>query len=299
MSRRRTIVVPDCHGSVEHYYHFMLGYFVPLAQWVDRTGATEVTVRDCGPMTTWFDLLRPRVDIEIIAPGMMLKRVIGRHQPMAVMPPLDNPMLFDGPAMRLLADRLRASAGITPAAGAGIVVTDRGPTPKHYAVATAEVRTTGSERRSVPNMAEIARRLESVGPVARVDGADLAPREQIEVFSSAGVLVGQHGAGLANMLWMAPGSTVVEILPPVGEGVWELFGDLADALGLSYARVLQESMHADVDAAAVVAAVGSAPAPRSFAPRERARRRLLRAGKTVEVHLLRSRALRWAVRLVR
>ena len=300
MTRRRTMLVPNSYGSVEHFYHFLLGYLVPAAQWIERTGATEVTVRDCGPMTPWFDLLRPRADVEVVPPGLMLKLVVGRHRPMAVMPPLDNPMLFDSHALRGLAGGLRAAAGVASAGDpSGILVTDRGPAAAYYASDASENRTAGTDRRSIPNMAEIADALGAIGPVTFADAAALSPREQIEAFAGARVLVGQHGAGLANMIWMAPGTTVVEILPPMGPSVWTLFSDLADAMGLRYARVLQESMHSPVAAADVVAAIGSAPPPRTFGAGEEARRRALRVGKSAEIRLLRSASLRWAVRLVR
>jgi capsular polysaccharide biosynthesis protein len=145
----------------------------------------------------------------------------------------------------------------------------------------------------------VARALETEQPVTLIDAATMSPRDQIDAFSSACVLVGQHGAGLANMVWMPAGSKVIEILPPVREDAGELFRDLADTLGLSYGRVVQESLHSEVDPADVLQALQSAPSPRFLGPAERARRRLLRAGKITEVRMLRSSALRWPVRLVR
>ena len=36
---RQTMVVPaQWQGSVEHFYHFFLGYFMPLILWQERTG---------------------------------------------------------------------------------------------------------------------------------------------------------------------------------------------------------------------------------------------------------------------
>ena len=35
--------------------------------------------------------------------------------------------------------------------------------------------------------------------------------EQVRLFASAVLVVGQHGAGLGNSVWMEPGSTVVEL----------------------------------------------------------------------------------------
>jgi len=36
-------------------------------------------------------------------------------------------------------------------------------------------------------------------------------QEQVEIFSRAGCVIGQHGAGLTNIFWMAPSTQVVEI----------------------------------------------------------------------------------------
>lgn len=38
-------------------------------------------------------------------------------------------------------------------------------------------------------------------------------REQLEIFSSHGVVVSPHGAGLTNALYMVPGSSIVEVFP--------------------------------------------------------------------------------------
>jgi len=59
---------------------------------------------------------------------------------------------------------------------------------------------------------------------------DLA--DQIKLFSSAGGIVGLHGAGLANMIWAPPGCRIVELFPP---GVFnDCYGRLALTCGHSY-----------------------------------------------------------------
>ena len=299
--RARTLLVPNtASGSVEHFYHFFLGYLCPAVLWIDRTGAREVTVRECGPLTSWFDLLSPWADLEVIAPEALRARVGQRAQPRAILPPLDNPMLFDGRAMARFAGLLRELADVLPPTGpGGVIVSDRGPSDPFYSTARSQVRTAGSDRRSVPNMPEVAAALAAVGPVRCVDAATLHPREQIALLAGSGLLVGQHGAGLAGMVLMPPGSRVIEVLPPVGEGVVELFGDLAAALGLSYDRVPQAGMHSDVDVAAVLAAARRPTPPVHVGAAARARRGLLRVGKRAEVRLLRSRSLGGLVRLVR
>jgi len=61
------------------------------------------------------------------------------------------------------------------------------------------------------------------------------------------VLIGQHGAGLAQMIWMQAGGTVIEVRPPLPAQVETLFERLARVLGHSYRRIPQQSVHSRVD----------------------------------------------------
>lgn len=45
-----------------------------------------------------------------------------------------------------------------------------------------------------------------------VDPAQLALREQIDLFNRAGIVVAAHGAALANLIWMQRNSTVIELM---------------------------------------------------------------------------------------
>ena len=50
-----------------------------------------------------------------------------------------------------------------------------------------------------------------------VDFAVLSFQEQVEIGHGTDILLGAHGAGLTHMLWMKPGSSVVEISTRYGE----------------------------------------------------------------------------------
>lgn len=56
--------------------------------------------------------------------------------------------------------------------------------------------------------------------------------EQIRVFQEAAVVVATHGAGLANLVWCAPGTRVVEIFSP--RYFNDCYAALASSLGLRY-----------------------------------------------------------------
>jgi hypothetical protein len=67
--------------------------------------------------------------------------------------------------------------------------------------------------------------LATLGDFERVELARLAPAEQMRLMASAGVVAGPHGAGLTNLVFCAPGTRLIELLP---EGHYRpLFGRLA------------------------------------------------------------------------
>ena len=291
MSARRIMLVPQAHGNVESYFHFLLGYLAPSVVWMDRTGHRSVTMRECGALGPWLDLMSAHADVTLVSPGVMLRRVVGRLQPMSVPRPLDNPMLFDPRAFEVFARRTRQWAGVVgPAAPRGVLVIDRREPDQARTEAAGQARPTGAQRRSIPNLADLAAALEVLGPVRVVDPASMSPVEQIEAYSQAEVVVGQHGAGLANIVWTSPGARVVEIQPPVGPSVRGLFGELASSMGRGYAMVRQDELHAPIDVSAVVAAARAMTPPRVLSPAQLARRRMQRTGKAAEL-----RALRWPV----
>ena len=65
--------------------------------------------------------------------------------------------------------------------------------------------------RRVVNETEVARELEKEGFI-NVVSSRLSFAEQVQLFSDAEVIVGIHGAGLANLLFAPPGAIVVEAL---------------------------------------------------------------------------------------
>jgi capsular polysaccharide biosynthesis protein len=61
----------------------------------------------------------------------------------------------------------------------------------------------------------------------------LSFEEQVKRIGSASMLAGNHGAGLANMIWMQPGGVVLE-LRNSGDAQNNCFFSLASALGIGY-----------------------------------------------------------------
>ena len=81
--------------------------------------------------------------------------------------------------------------------------------------------------------AKLCAALESMGwIIAYME--DLALIDQIKIFSSAKVLAGVHGAGLAGIVWMEPGTSIVELGP---DRYVPCYKRLATIVGLNYLRV--------------------------------------------------------------
>ena len=258
--RSRTLLIADhWDGSVQQFYHFMLGYFMPLCRWLDQHKSQPIAVRDCGPMNVWFEALWPRVDIEILPPGSALHMVVGRRMRHVVLRGLDDPRKFH--AGRLLegamAVRSVLELPVTNRGGnsQGVLIIDRASSEDFYHQAESETHMSGKERRSVPNLAQLPEELSVVVPVVVRDLARMDPRGQLALVSGSNVLVGQHGAGLAHMLWLEIPGGVVEIAPPLPGQVEHLFEHLAGVLDLKYRRVAQADVHSPVDLELVVRAV--------------------------------------------
>jgi len=257
-NERTLVLANNWDGSVQQFYHFLLGYFMPLCLWLDKTGANKIAVRDCGPMNPWFELLQDHVDIEIMPPGSALHVVIGDLMSHVVLEGMDDPRKFSSKAIQAgsfsVLKRLKISAS-SMGSNKRILIVDRSTSENFYHEHGSETHMSGKERRHVPNLIELKAALPGSHDVQVVDFARMNPLDQIREVQQATTLVGQHGAGLVHMLWMPPNSHVVEIAPPLPSQVEHIFQELARTLGHSYERIEQEGVHAPVSISAVVNAI--------------------------------------------
>lgn len=264
MPRRkpRVLLVPNqWDGSVQEYYHFLLGYLGPVLVWLEHHPGTQIAMRDCGPMNPWIDALMGQEDLEILNPGAMLHLFAGKRHRSRVLQGFDDPMRFDPGTLNAFRTIALHRAGVIPSdLNTGITVIDRATSGDFNNTAAAEVPASGATVRSIPNLRDVvvsSSFFDSSNHARVVDAAHLDPVEQMLLFSATSLLIGQHGAGLANMLWMPQGSAVVEILPPSPPWVEPIFSNLAAALGHRIAVVRQEGPHSPIDGASLAAAVAA------------------------------------------
>lgn len=247
-------------GSVQQFYHFLFGYLMPLSLWLDKNSTDHILVRDCGPMNIWLEAIDGNPRIEPIPAGSALHIVIGDRLSHTVLRGFDDPDKFNRKRLiqgaRSIQQRLALDPYVLPSE-ARVLVVDRASSEDFYHQHGSETEMSGKERRHVPNLKDLPHVYSGSLSVTVLDLARLSPREQIQQAQASTVLIGQHGAGLAHMLWMPPGSHVVEIAPPLPIQVQNIFSRLAETLGHTYTRISQQDVHAEIDLSLVIQAIDS------------------------------------------
>lgn len=130
---------------------------------------------------------------------------------------------------------LRSSVRILPSATSALrsVASSSGESRGRFFVSRTE-----AWRRRIDNEPEVRLVLERHGFEA-IHSEKLDVARQIELFSTAEVVLGLHGAGLANFVFAPPGATLVELQPPgLDPARLVLYWNLAAASGQRYVQIL-------------------------------------------------------------
>jgi len=258
----RLLKLDNRDGSVEHYYHFILGYLGPiLLRDPKKMPPLNYLVRSCGPMdklTAEFNF----TDITVIPKQDWIGVVGLRNVPGRKLMGFDHPDYYEAAALQRLGRTVLDRFGVTAAAEPDLtLIIGRGESPEYYQSEAAENPFSGKLRRSVPNLPAIAAAIGAVRANVRLlelEGSTL--REQVALFARAKCVIAQHGAALTNILWMPPGGHVVEFINAeiAVRGEYNRhFADLARAMGQSYRAVPQAHRHAEIDPQLVIEALAA------------------------------------------
>lgn len=266
MERPPLLVVPaNRGGSIEHFYHFMFGYLLPFIDTCHPLrGHRSFLLRDCGPMNRLLQEL-DGFDIALRPPSMILGSVVGTNPSLAGIPKLmapgfDAPQVYDAAVFQrlrglvalLFAERLAQAAGRHKLAMSDrlVLIIDRAAPDPFYATTRAEKRGAGADLRSIPNMAEVHAAVAARFDTLVVQLETLPFFDQVHLFSRAWRVVGQHGAGLAHMLWARGDAALVEAIPsphgvpPAKVAFAKFFRGICTAVGIRWHGILQDGEHA-------------------------------------------------------
>lgn len=253
------IVLTSHVGSAQHPYHFILGVFLPIAQEVSKAPESRTfQARECGPMSNWFSLLGNRVG-SLEKPGILLSQYLTSRRLLAgirtrrnikVLRGWDDYLTFDLRPLKSARHVIvsRVLLGQIEYKPCEVVFINREHKPEFYSHSSASEHSSyGVDRRSIPNLREASL---AVPDCTLLDPAIDDPSEVVAVLQKAKILVGQYGAGLTHMIWLPPGSTVVEISAKASLGSFprDCYAALAIALGHRFVRLtLQNEWHDLVD----------------------------------------------------
>ncbi|MGO9302449.1 MAG: glycosyltransferase 61 family protein [Candidatus Korobacteraceae bacterium] len=260
-------------GSVEHFHHFLLGFFVPLIYQISTKWAKaqfkRLIIRSCGPLDRLIrDLGNDRIEIidrelhrqmtkATDSVGDVLE-MQGTKLEFVTIYGCDYPSDYDKRKFTKVRDillsteKIQSEVHIEAESWSGnstrILLIQRGVSPAFYNSQRSERKGSGEDRRSIANHEELYRSLSLDHAGCRnVIMETLSLARQIALFSLADIIIAQHGAALANLIWARPNATVVEIFPSSSSHGEDFFCDLSLCMGFRYRRVWQDHEHANVD----------------------------------------------------
>jgi hypothetical protein len=259
-------------GSFEHYYHFLLGFLVPV---VIRMKALEadpavgrVLIRSCGVLDGIFHEL----DYEKLT---ILDKA--EHAAMAHRPGLramsvagyDIPAIYDADVFRQAVqciwarlggeiddEKTRIQAGLAPGTPVVLLI-NRGKPHEFYMSDKAEIRKAGRVRRSIRNFGELEKTLRGSFKNLLVEILEEKSfAQEIALLQLADVVIGQYGAGLANLIFARNGIDVFEITH-LRENKFirneNYFGRICESYGQRHYLIDQTGTHGVADVAQLMA----------------------------------------------
>jgi hypothetical protein len=250
------------NGSVQHYYHYLLGFLMPLCINWDRIQRencnSTIMVRSCALMdklTREFNFKNFNiVDYDPSFSDIINAQRIGNVDRVIELDGYDFPKYYDIAAFIKFKEFVYKHLEInTSGEYSKVLLIDRLPPDPFYTSNNSEykVASAGADRRSIPNIPDIKKCTDDIlgaTYVAALENMTLS--SQIQLFSSADVIIAQHGASMANLIWAKPGTHVIEIIPKQMMGhiaIFDYFGELCNCLHLNRTVILQDHYHAAIN----------------------------------------------------
>lgn len=279
------IVFQCLEGSVTHYYHFFYGAMIPLIlHQLENPSAVYRIQTDVGPMKRVLCELPLNV-IEFKGPEQVgtqgkfhddksLRRAVAPGETIVQSYDAYNSEFYRDEYIEKLSKTkirkiLQFFQDTMPAYVRSIPVYDviliERATDSYYHTGcpdrTEIYKSSGAERRSLSNHSEFVSTLSSKygSRFCNIVLERSSIYYQYHMFRNARVVIAQHGAALANLIFMCkpgggparadterPGGTIVEISPPWSRQS-EHFKNLAEGCGVAHTSILQTADHSDVD----------------------------------------------------
>lgn len=197
-------------GNIEHYYHFIFDLLLPLNLVLNRTSSNVIfSIKDFGILTSIvLKLFKNRINILSDSNDLFHCEKINL---IGMNPNIIN---IDYLSYRILRKSIFSKLDIKDCnEPSKILLIERLP-PNSYFLYDAQIKGSGSSRRSIKNHNElksvISATIRHPYKFQNIQLEKMPFEDQVKNFNTAAVVIGQHGAGLSNVLWMRDESVVIE-----------------------------------------------------------------------------------------
>ena len=261
-------------GSVEHYYHFLLGFLAPViiahTNIYNAKSKQNVYIRSCAIMDDHLiGINLPEVNIISKFEHKRLKveeseRTSGNSKLKFI--EYDG---YDDPAKYIYKDFCTVNSVVKKQLNSEIkrfkqefnvsnfdnspkiVLINREVAHPFYSTDISEIKSAGSARRSIANFDDLEQSIvKQHKNTLSVTLENKSLAYQIALFSYADVIIAQHGASLANIIWCNSEATIIEIFPTDMQKaviMKDHFKNLAKCMKIDYKKIIQEHSHSEVN----------------------------------------------------
>lgn len=237
-------------GSREHYFHFLIGYLLPLIHAQRQRAAVDdgFAVLDCGPLMTPLleqTLTRMRKKLgsfTVVAPAGVTNPVYvepwdqdwNKHDDGAAVKETVSAVMEAWQDDGVVIGMSCCSQPDCPSPDTDALLLERSPAPDFYLEhGAAERPGYGLSRRGVVNWPEVHAHLEAQGIAhAMYEPGRHSLGCQIASFRRARRIVGIRGAEWANLIWCRPGDGALRVRLLDPDPPARLLGGLVERLGL-------------------------------------------------------------------
>jgi len=200
-----------CSGNIEHYYHFIFDLILPLNCLIKKTSPDVIfIIKDFGIYTDRLQHLFPgriKINNEINIPRNTKRINLIGMNPKCV-------HFRSGTLESFKRDICRNLDVAQDDRPNKILLIERLP-PDPNLITNATSEDGGTTRRSILNHDDLTSILRSMvrSPLEfhNLQLEKMTLKEQVHYFDRALIVIGQHGAGLANCIWMKRESMVIEL----------------------------------------------------------------------------------------
>lgn len=261
------LAVANNAGSIQHYYHFILGFLFPILYWYcTKSGHAyrKIYIRSSGVMDKHIhslglknilvvekdvhDRLHRETDGNIVISAFDTAKADYSKQIDAV-----SRLLLDSDRIKNRFSLFGDCQSTSVKRRLRVLVVSRGEPDSFYSSSKSEIKSASNQRRSISNFDDLAKSIAFLDPkVVYLEQVSLV--DQIALFRDSDIVIAQHGAALANIVFCRKSALIIEICPVTMKEAFERTGDdflfLSKIMKLRFYRVWQAADHSDVDVAA-------------------------------------------------